>query len=74
MCAASWEGPVHFPLRGFLREREVGWLLVWECWFLNGSYFSLLRFARMGIKAAEALIWAVQLSFVKGNLIRRARD
>lgn len=27
---------------------------------------------RMGINAAEALIWVVQLSFVKGNLIRRA--
>lgn len=28
--------------------------------------------AGTGIKAAEALIWVVQLSFVKGNLIRRA--
>lgn len=28
--------------------------------------------AGMGIKAAEALIWVVSLSFVKGNLIRRA--
>lgn len=28
--------------------------------------------AGMGIKAAEALIWVVPLSLVKGNLIRRA--
>lgn len=67
-CGSS---AVHFPLRGFLREREVGWLLggmlvfKWALTFPPGL-------TGMGIKAAEALIWVVQLSFVKGNLIRRA--
>lgn len=67
-CGSS---AVHFPLRGFLWEREVGWLLggmlvfKWALTFPPGL-------AGMGIKAAEALIWVVQLSFVKGNLIRRA--
>lgn len=50
LCAALWEAPVNFPLHGFLREREVGWLLVWEYWFLNGSYFSLLHLPEWELK------------------------
>lgn len=63
----------HFPLHGFLREREVGVVtcvvrvLIFK-WVL--IFLSVL--AGMGIKAAEALICVVQSSFVKGNLIRRA--
>lgn len=61
----------YFPLHGFLRERIVGWLLVGMLVFKWVLIFPPVL-AGTGIKAAEALIWVVQLSFVKGNLIRRA--